>query len=81
VSDEVRVLVDAAYAGAALVYPEYQHLTAHFKSFHSFDMNMHKWLLTNFDASCLFVRKRQNLINALSIPPSYLRNEIERAGW
>jgi aromatic-L-amino-acid decarboxylase len=42
--------VDAAYAGSALVCEEYQHLTKHFESFDSFDMNMHKWLLTNFDA-------------------------------
>ena len=42
--------VDAAYAGAALVCEEYQHLTEHFDGIDSFDMNMHKWLLTNFDA-------------------------------
>lgn len=42
--------VDAAYAGAALVCEEFQHLTRHFEAFDSFDMNMHKWLLTNFDA-------------------------------
>ena len=45
--------VDAAYAGAALVCEEYQHLTEHFAAFDSFDMNMHKWLLTNFDARYL----------------------------
>lgn len=44
------VHVDAAYAGAALICQEYQHLTAHLDAFNSFDVNMHKWLLTNFDA-------------------------------
>lgn len=77
---EIWVHVDAAYAGAALVCPEYQHLTASFDKFHSFDMNMHKWLLTNFDASTLFVRKRKDLIDALSITPSYLRNEHSESG-
>ncbi|KAH8601652.1 pyridoxal phosphate-dependent transferase [Bisporella sp. PMI_857] len=77
---EIWVHVDAAYAGAALVCPEYQHLTSHFASFHSFDMNMHKWLLTNFDASCLFVKKRKDLIDALSISPTYLRNEFSESG-
>ncbi|KAH7360116.1 pyridoxal phosphate-dependent transferase [Rhexocercosporidium sp. MPI-PUGE-AT-0058] len=80
VPGEVWVHVDAAYAGAALVCPEYQHLTAQFEHFHSFDMNMHKWLLTNFDASCLYVRKRKDLIDALSIMPSYLRNEFSESG-
>lgn len=77
---EVWVHIDAAYAGAALVCPEYQHLTSSFQHFHSFDMNMHKWLLTNFDASCLFVKKRKDLIDALSIMPSYLRNEFSESG-
>jgi aromatic-L-amino-acid decarboxylase len=48
---DIWVHVDAAYAGAALVCPEYQHLAKDFGSFDSFDFNMHKWLLTNFDAS------------------------------
>ncbi|KAL8729589.1 MAG: hypothetical protein Q9166_004669 [cf. Caloplaca sp. 2 TL-2023] len=43
--------VDAAYAGAALLLEEYQDLTDGFEAFDSFDVNMHKWLLTNFDAS------------------------------
>lgn len=44
--------IDAAYAGAALICEEYQDMTQHFDAFDSFDMNMHKWLLTNFDARC-----------------------------
>jgi aromatic-L-amino-acid/L-tryptophan decarboxylase len=46
---DVWVHVDAAYAGSALALPEYQHLTKSFGSFDSFDVNMHKWMLTNFD--------------------------------
>lgn len=42
--------VDAAYAGAALVCEEFHHLTESFDAFNSFCVNMHKWLLTNFDA-------------------------------
>ncbi|KAI9848597.1 MAG: hypothetical protein M1837_007266 [Sclerophora amabilis] len=72
--------VDAAYAGAALICEEYQYLTKHFESFDSFDINMHKWLLTNFDASCMYVKRRKNLIEALSITPSYLRNEYSDSG-
>ncbi|KAI9887665.1 MAG: hypothetical protein M1823_000529 [Watsoniomyces obsoletus] len=72
--------VDAAYAGAALVCEEYQHLTRHFEAFDSFDMNMHKWLLTNFDASCLYVKRRQDLIEALSVTPSFLRNKFSDSG-
>lgn len=42
--------VDAAYAGSALVCEEYKHHAEHFGAFDSFDVNVHKWLLTNFDA-------------------------------
>lgn len=77
---EIWVHIDAAYAGAALVCPEHQHLTSAFSHFHSFDMNMHKWLLTNFDASCLFIKKRKDLLDALSLTPSYLRNEHSESG-
>ena len=72
--------VDAAYAGAALVCDEYQHLTKSFRSFDSFNVNMHKWLLTNFDASCLWVQRRRHLIDSLSITPAYLRNEFSDSG-
>lgn len=77
---DLWVHVDAAYAGAALILPEYQHLTKAFDKFDSFNMNMHKWLLTNFDASCLFVRKRSDLTSALSITPSYLKNDFSDSG-
>lgn len=77
---EVWVHVDAAYAGAALVCPEFQCHTYSFADFHSFDMNMHKWLLTNFDASCLFIKRRKDLIDALSITPSFLRNQFSESG-
>lgn len=47
----IWVHIDAAYAGAALVVDEYQHIAQNFaEGVDSFNMNMHKWLLVNFDA-------------------------------
>lgn len=77
---DIWIHVDAAYAGAALVCPEYQHFTKHMTTFDSFDINMHKWLLTNFDASCLFVQDRRHLTDALSVSPAYLRNQFTDSG-
>ncbi|KAI9778823.1 MAG: hypothetical protein M1835_004834 [Candelina submexicana] len=77
---EVWTHVDAAYAGAALVCEEYQHYSKHLAAFDSFDVNMHKWLLTNFDASCLYIQHRRHLTSALSITPSYLRNPFSDSG-
>ncbi|KAK5109275.1 hypothetical protein LTR62_007149 [Meristemomyces frigidus] len=77
---DIWIHCDAAYAGAALVLEEYQHLSAQMHCVDSFDMNMHKWLLTNFDASCLFVQRRKELTDALSISPAYLKNQFSDSG-
>ncbi|KAI0177890.1 pyridoxal phosphate-dependent transferase [Pestalotiopsis sp. NC0098] len=77
---EVWVHVDAAYAGVALVCPEYQHLAARLDRFHSFNTNLHKWLLTNFDCSVLWVRQRGWLIEALSVTLAILRNDYTDSG-
>lgn len=77
---DLWIHVDAAYAGAALICPEYQHYTKHFTAFDSFDMNMHKWLCTNFDASCMYVQNRKDLTDALTITPAYLRNTFTDSG-
>ena len=55
---DIWVHVDAAYAGAALICEEYQHLAKDLDAFDSFDINMHKWLLTNFDARYVITRPR-----------------------
>ena len=78
---DIWIHCDAAYAGSALVLPEFHHLSEQMTLVDSFDMNMHKWLLTNFDASCLYVRKRKDLTDALSITPAYLKNNFTTVLW
>ncbi|KAI1439013.1 pyridoxal phosphate-dependent transferase [Xylaria sp. CBS 124048] len=77
---EIWVHVDAAYAGVALVCPEYQHLTPVLERFHSFNTNLHKWLLVNFDCSLLYVRNRNWLIEALSADLAILKNAYTDSG-
>lgn len=79
---EVWVHIDAAYAGAALVTPEAQAAVGmhHLRHFYSFDMNMHKWLLTNFDASCLFVADRRWLVEAMSSEMHVYKNKGSDGG-
>ncbi|RVW53670.1 Tyrosine decarboxylase 1 [Vitis vinifera] len=48
--------VDAAYAGSACVCPEYRHYIDGVEEADSFNMNAHKWFLTNFDCSVLWVK-------------------------
>ncbi|KEF59077.1 aromatic-L-amino-acid decarboxylase [Exophiala aquamarina CBS 119918] len=77
----VWIHVDAAYAGAALVCPEFSsQYSASMIHVDSFNMNMHKWLLVNFDASCLFVQNRSHLTRALSISAAYYVNKHSDSG-
>lgn len=77
---EVWVHVDAAYAGAALICPEFQYLTKPFDRFHSYNTNLHKWLLVNFDCSAVWVRDRQHLTDALSVSLAILKNQHTDSG-
>eukprot|EP01097_Dermamoeba_algensis_P011333 TRINITY_DN8769_c0_g1_i1.p1 TRINITY_DN8769_c0_g1~~TRINITY_DN8769_c0_g1_i1.p1 ORF type:complete len:502 (-),score=106.83 TRINITY_DN8769_c0_g1_i1:15-1487(-) len=72
--------VDAAYAGSACICPEYAHLIKGTLDASSFNFNMHKWLLTGFDCSLLWVEDRKYLIDALSISPEYLKNKASESG-
>ncbi|CAB4473099.1 unnamed protein product [Rhizophagus irregularis] len=72
--------IDAAYAGSALICPEYKYLLEGINQADSFDLNMHKGLLTNFDCSCLWIKERKYLINALSITPDILKNSVSESG-
>ena len=80
-ASDLWIHMDGAYAGAALLCPEHRLLSQETLSrLNSFDFNPHKWLLTNFDCSTLWVRNRAWLVDALSINPPYLRNDLSDAG-
>jgi len=72
--------VDAAMSGTAALCPEFRHWFAGLERADSYNFNPHKWMFTNFDCSCLWVRDRQSLISALTIVPEYLRNPATEAG-
>ncbi|KAF6144407.1 hypothetical protein GIB67_024634 [Kingdonia uniflora] len=67
--------VDAAYAGSACICPEYRHYIDGVEEADSLNMNAHKWFLTNFDCSVLWVQDRNALIQSLSTNPEYLKNK------
>jgi aromatic-L-amino-acid decarboxylase len=65
--------VDAAWAGSAMICPEFRDLMRGAERADSFVFNPHKWLLTNFDCSAHFVRDTKALTDTLGIRPAYLR--------
>lgn len=71
---QVWLHVDAAYAGNAFICPELKYLMAGIEYADSFNTNTNKFLLTNFDCSCLWVRDRFKLTGALVVDPLYLQH-------
>ncbi|KAJ2716450.1 hypothetical protein H4R19_000634, partial [Coemansia spiralis] len=64
--------VDAAYAGAALVCPEFRPLAKGMERADSVVVNPHKWLLTSIDCSVLWVADSTHLTDALNVEREYL---------
>ena len=65
--------VDAAYAGSALLLPEYRWMIEGIEKADSFVFNPHKWMFTNFDCSAYFVKDKEALIRTFEILPEYLK--------
>ncbi|KAF2554016.1 hypothetical protein F2Q68_00033394, partial [Brassica cretica] len=78
-SNEMWFHVDAAYAGSACICPEYRQYIDGVETADSFNMNAHKWFLTNFDCSLLWVKDRYALTEALSTNPEFLKNKASQA--
>jgi aromatic-L-amino-acid decarboxylase len=72
--------VDAAYAGSAMICPEFRHLQDGVELVDSYTFNPHKWMFTNFDCNVFYVRDRAPLIETLSILPPYLKNKASKSG-
>ena len=72
--------VDAAMSGTAALCPEFRYIHRGLAKADSYCFNPHKWMLTNFDCSCFFVKDRRALIDTLSILPVYLRNAATESG-
>ena len=67
------VHVDAAWAGAAMICPEYRHLWEGVDKADSVVFNPHKWLGMQFDCSAHFVKNPDDLVRTLAIKPEYLK--------
>lgn len=67
--------VDAAWAGSAMICPEYQTLWAGVERADSIVLNPHKWLGAQFDCTTHFLRDPASLVKTLAIHPEYLKTD------
>ena len=66
--------LDAAWAGAAMICPEYRsQFWQGAEDFDSIVFNPHKWLGMQFDCSIQFLANPQAQLNTLKIEPEYLK--------
>jgi aromatic-L-amino-acid decarboxylase len=64
--------VDAAWAGSAMICPEFRELWAGVEGADSIVMNPHKWLGAQFDCSVQFLRDPGAQVRTLGLRPTYL---------
>jgi aromatic-L-amino-acid decarboxylase len=65
--------VDAAYAGSAMVCPEFRWAFEGVERADSLVVNAHKWLFVPMDCSLLFTRRPEQFRETFSLVPEYLR--------
>lgn len=70
---DLYVHVDAAWAGSAMICPEFRHLWAGVEQADSVVFNPHKWLGAQFDCSAHFLRDPESLVRTLAIQPEFLK--------
>jgi len=69
--------VDSAYAGCAMVCPEFRWAFEGIEGADSVVVNPHKWLLTPQGCSALWTRRPDDLRAAFSVSPEYLHTTDE----
>lgn len=75
--EDMWIHVDGAYAGSALICPEYRHLMRGLEKIDSFVVNCHKWLMVNFDCSAFYVRDSMDLVKMFEVNPTYLKHAYQ----
>jgi aromatic-L-amino-acid/L-tryptophan decarboxylase len=73
--------VDAAYAGSAMVCPEFRWAFEGVERADSVCVNPHKWMLTPMDCSLLWSRRPSDLRAAFSVVPEFLRTPDAEDSW
>lgn len=69
--------IDAAYAGSALCCPEFRPLMQGIEYGDSFNFNLHKWMMVNFDCSAMWFKDTSKVVEAFTVDRIYLRHHFE----
>lgn len=64
--------IDAAYAGSALCCPEFRPLMRGIEHSDSFNFNLHKWMMVNFDCCAMWLKNADHVVDAFVVNRIYL---------
>ncbi|KAJ6648547.1 3,4-dihydroxyphenylacetaldehyde synthase [Pseudolycoriella hygida] len=77
--NDIWLHIDAAYAGAALCCPEYRPLMTGIEWANSFNFNLHKWMMVNFDCCAMWFKNSHAVIDAFTVNRIYLDHKHQGA--
>ncbi|VDD94935.1 unnamed protein product [Enterobius vermicularis] len=75
----IWVHVDSAYAGSFMICPEYRDLCKGLEFVDSFNTNVHKSLMINFDCSPMWFKNAAEAVKYFKVDPPYLKHEHQKA--
>lgn len=76
-NNQIWLHIDAAYAGSALCCPEFRKLMPGIEFGDSFNFNLHKWMMVNFDCSAMWFRDTSKVVEAFTVDRIYLQHHFE----
>lgn len=75
--NDIWLHVDAAYAGAALCCPELRSYMPGIDWCDSINVNLHKWMMINFDCCAMWIKNADLIIDAFTVDRIYLSHKYE----
>lgn len=76
-ANHVWLHIDAAYAGAALCCPEFRPLMRGIEWSDSFNYNLHKWMMVNFDCCAMWFKNADQIVDSFTVDRIYLDHQYQ----
>ena len=73
--EDIWLHIDAAYAGSALICPEFRKFAKGIEYATSFVFNPSKWLMVNFDCTCFWTESSIPVHQTFTVVPLYLKHK------
>lgn len=69
--------IDSAYAGSAMCCPEFRHLMPGVEYGDSFNFNLHKMMMVNFDCCAMWFKNADAVVDSFTVDRIYLKHQFQ----